>query len=440
MPTLEVPVNFPPKLEVLFQPKRLKVFYGGRGAGRSWNVARGLLMLGAKRKIVVLCAREFQNSIAESVIKVLALQIEKLKLQAFYDVQANKIFGRNGTEFSFEGIKNNPQRIKSYEGIDYCWVEEAAKVTKESWAVLLPTIRRPGSEIWMTFNPELETDYTYKRFVLEADPEQSFVVKMTYKDNPWFDSDTTLRAEMEYDKRTDYDKYLNIWEGNCRQMLEGTVYMRELRHAQEDERITVVPWANDVGVSTFWDLGRADNTAIWFAQKVGMQVRVLAYYEASGQDLPHFIRELQQRSYFYDCHYLPHDAAHKRLGMPVSIEGMLKRAYPGKVQVVSRLSKNDGINAARMMFPECWFDEGKCATGLHALRNYRYEVKDGHFSNEPLHDWASDGADAFRYMAVVMKKAPRKTGMIDRFVQATRKFGAKESGDSPGSSGRWMGI
>src|SRR3954468_1044247 len=143
-------IEFPEALQCLFHPKRFKILWGGRGAGRSWGVARALLMIGANRPIRVLCVRELQNSIAESVHKVLSDQIEALGLGNHYSIEKAKVYGKNGTEFSFEGIKNNTTKIKSYEGIDYCWVEEAVKVSRNSWGILIPTIRREGSEIWMT--------------------------------------------------------------------------------------------------------------------------------------------------------------------------------------------------------------------------------------------------------------------------------------------------
>lgn len=399
---MEIEATFPEPLKCLFEPKRYKILWGGRGAGRSWGVARALLLSGTERPMRYLCARELQNSIAESVHRVLADQITALGLSDFYDVQVNKILGKNGTSFSFEGIKNNVNKIKSYEGIDICWVEEANKVSRNSWGILIPTIRKEDSEIWMTFNPELETDYTYRRFVLEADPSQMHVIKMTWKDNPWFPD--VLKDEMERDKRLDYDHYLNVWEGFCLQILEGAIYARELRRAQEENRICTVPYDRGWSVDTFWDLGRADATAIWFAQRVAMQYRVLDYYCATGEgDISHYLHELQGRGYVYGTVWLPHDAKAKRLGTGRSIEEQIKQAGY-RVRIVPRLSLTDGINAARMIFPNCWFDETKCEEGLQALRHYRYRVSDGHYANEPLHDWASDGADAFRYMAIGLKE------------------------------------
>lgn len=462
------PASFPAKLECLFRPKRLKVLYGGRGAGRSWGIARALLLLGTQKSIRVLCAREFQNSVADSVHKVLADQIVALGLEAQYEVEVAKIKGKNGTVFSFEGIKNNTSRIKSYEGIDYCWVEEAAKVSRTSWGILIPTIRKSGSEIWLSFNPELETDYTYTRFVKNMhegarvtgegcwESDMASVVKMTWRDNPWFPAE--LLREMELDRNTDYDHYLNVWEGHCLQMLEGVVYARELRAAQEGGRICAVPYEPSVPVDTFWDLGRTNWTSIWFVQKVAMQYRMLAYYQANHTDIDaddplggvaHFIKEVQRRPYVYGLHHLPHDAKHKKLGMRFSIEEQIRQGLgPKNVTVVPKLSLSDGLNAARMRLPNCFFDEEKCADGLWALRHYKYKKVDGQFSNEPLHDGegAVDGADAFRYFAVDVDRvrAGGAAGVLERLARAAQqgKLGDRtrdlnDRGTRAGTTG-WM--
>jgi len=152
--------EFPLKLECLFKPSRYKVLYGGRGGAKSWGVARALLIKGAQAPLRVLCAREFQTSIKDSVHKLLCDQIEALGLLGFYEITQTSIRGKNGTEFSFVGLKNNVANVKSYEGVDVCWVEEAQTTSRMSWNVLIPTIRKEKSEIWITFNPELETRLT----------------------------------------------------------------------------------------------------------------------------------------------------------------------------------------------------------------------------------------------------------------------------------------
>jgi phage terminase large subunit len=405
---LQVNADFPAPFQCLFEPKRYKVLYGGRGGGRSWACARALLLLGTGKAIRVLCARELQNSIADSVHRLLADQISNLGLDSFYEVQNARILGANGTSFSFEGIKNNVTKIKSYEGIDYCWVEEAHKVSRNSWSILIPTIRRESSEIWLTFNPELDTDYTYSRFVKDADPFQVHVLKTTWRDNPYFPE--VLRAEMEAEKARDYDSYLNIWEGFCRQVLEGAVYAKELRKALEEGRICNVPWEREYPVDAFFDLGRGDATCIWFAQRVAMQFRILDYYSETGEHISHFVRELQNRGYTYGTIHLPHDAKAKYLGSKRTIEETVRQAGY-RVEIVPNISRTDGINAARLIFPNCWFDEEKCDEGLQSLRHYRYRIIDGQYSNEPLHDWASDAADAFRYLAVGLRE--RRFGVAE---------------------------
>ena len=420
---IDAQASFPTPLQCLFIPKRYKVLWGGRGAGRSWGVARALLIKGTEQPLRILCARELQKSIEESVHKVLTDQIDMLGLREFYDVQKIHIFGKNGTIFSFEGIKNNVNKIRSYEGIDICWVEEANKVSRNSWTILTPTIRKKGSEIWITFNPELEEDYTYDRFVKKADPENSVVVHMTYQDNPWF-GDTELQADMEYSRKNNYDEYLNIWGGLCKKVLEGSVYARELRRARDEGRIGKVPYYSEVPVSTFWDLGRANKTAIWFAQRVALQYRIISYYEANESEISmddpsgginHFIRVCQSKGYTYDCMFLPHDARAKRLGTKRSIQEMIGQFYP--TRIVPNLSKTDGINAARVIFGNCWFDEEECADGLHSLYHYRYKIEDGKYSNDPVHDDASDGADAFRYLAVGFRQPKEKTKVGEKLAE-----------------------
>lgn len=471
--------EFPAPMQKLFEPKRYKVLYGGRGAGRTWNIARILLLIGMQRPIRVLCAREFQNSIADSVHRVLSDQISLMGLSSFYDIEVARIKGKNGTLFGFEGIKNNTTRIKSYEGVDYCWVEEAVSVTKDSWRILIPTIRKEicsnghrlrgtqhsrevdgsmlcpvcrerilQSEIWMSFNPNMEDDYTYQRFVVNADTDRSFVIRMTYADNPWFPD--VLRQEMEADRalgmqsghEQDYADYLNVWEGHCKQVLTGAVYARELLRATEDGRICTVPWEREWPVDVFFDLGRADNTAMWFGQRVAMQYRWLDYYEANGQHISHFLQEMQHKGYTYGTIWLPHDAKAKRLGSKRTIEEQVRQAgYT--VRIVPKLSPTDGINAARTIFPNSWFDEDNTRDGVLALRNYRYRVINDRLSNEPLHDWASDGADAFRYAAIAMKQpVERSSSALKRTLEgltaAARRERSKEFSGRPQRNDSWL--
>lgn len=414
------------KFQFLFRPKRYKVAYGGRGGAKSWAYAQALLLLGASKPLRILCAREIQDSIKDSVLKLLADQTIALGLEEFYEVQTAAIYGKNGTEFSFIGLKNNPTKVKSYEGVDICWVEEAATVSKRSWDVLIPTIRKQGSEIWISFNPELETDETYKRFVLTP-PPNSEVVKVNYVDNPWLPQ--TLRDEMEHSKNTDPDQYNHVWLGFTKKILDGAVYAKELRKAEEEGRFLRIKYDPSKPVHTFWDLGRADKTAIWFVQIIGFEFRIIDYYENNGEAIGHYMKYLQSLEYVYGDCWLPHDAQNKLLASERTIEQQM-RAAGFKVRITPKIALSSGINAARTLFSQCWFDEEKCTDGINALRHYRYEVDPDtkQYSNNPMHDWSSHASDAFRYMAIGLREPKQKT--VDK--PAKKPFVVQRGG------GSWM--
>lgn len=194
----------------LYEPHRYKVFYGGRGSGKSWAVARALIAISDFCKVRVLCCREIQNSIRDSSYQVLKDMAERMGLaDRFWFKESEIEHLTTGSKFIFSGLLRNENSIRSKEGIDICWVEEASSVSQKSWDVLTPTIRKPGSEIWLTFNP-LTTDDPTNRF-LENPPPDAVVHKVNYLENPFFPD--TLRAEMEWDKQNDFEKYLHVWEG-----------------------------------------------------------------------------------------------------------------------------------------------------------------------------------------------------------------------------------
>ena len=390
---MHVQCQIPAALEFLFHPARYKVAYGGRGGSKSWGFARALLIRAWQDPLRILCAREFQNSIKESVHMLLSDQIKALGMQASFDVQQNSIRGHNGSQFGFEGLRYNADKIKSYEGTDLCWIEEANRVSKASWEVLIPTIRKDDSEIWVTFNPELETDEAYKRFVKNP-PPNAVVRKVGWRDNPWFPD--VLREEMQTLKERDEDAYLNIWEGNCRVTLEGAVYANELRAAQAEGRILRVPYDLRFPVHTFWDLGFSDRTSIWFAQKVGFDYQLIDFYQNRLQRLPHYLKVLQDRGYVYGVHHLPHDAEHGSVAAP-SIRSQVE-ATGYKVKVIQRIEKIElGIGAVRNIFNRLYFDESKCDEGLQDLRHYTYAVDEyGQWSKTPKHDEHCHAADALR--------------------------------------------
>ena len=395
--------EFPEKLGFLFKPKRYKVAYGGRGSGKSWAAARALLLIGVSKPIRVLCAREVQKSIKQSVHTLLSDQIKSLGLESSYDILETEIRGKNGSLFTFSGLaQHTVDSVKSIEGVDICWVEEAQTVSKRSWEILIPTIRKPGSEIWVTFNPMLVSDDTYQRFVVHPPPDAE-VVKINWSDNPWFPEE--LAAERDHLKSVDRDAYMNVWEGECKLIVEGAIYKSELETVKDSGRVTSIPYDPVMQVHTFWDLGVSDSTCIWFAQMHGREIRIIDYYEASGEGLPHYADVLQRKGYLYGKHWAPHDIQVRELGSGRSRIETAKQLGID-FQICPNIPIEDGIHAVRMVLPRCWFDEGKTMRGLDCLRNYRREFNDklGEFKPTPVHDWASHGADAFRYLAVAIQE------------------------------------
>jgi len=400
--------QFPQKLQCLFQPEksRYRVLYGGRGGAKSWGVARALLIKGAQRPLRILCAREFQTSIRDSVHKLLCDQIIELRLDGFYEITQTSIRGKNGTEFSFVGLKNNVANVKSYEGVDICWVEEAQTTSRLSWNVLIPTIRKQDSEIWVTFNPELETDETYQRFVIHP-PANSVVQKINWSDNPWFPE--TLELEKNSLRDRDPESYNTVWEGICRQSVDGAVFAREMQMADLEQRITKVTYDPTKPVHAVFDLGWSDATAKWFVQWIGMETRLIRYHEDSQKTISEYLAKMQTYGYVYDTLWLPHDAENKTLAAAGRSIDQIVRAAGYKTKIIPRTPVVDSINAARTLFRNCWFDRENCADGLQCLRHYRFDVDPDTkaFSKNPVHDEYSHGADAFRMLGLVVNE-PKK--------------------------------
>ena len=220
-------IQIPDAFQALLTPARYKVFYGGRGSAKSWSFATVLLATAANRALRILCAREIQLSIADSVKRLLDDRINVMGLGNFYTSTNSDIVGDNGSVFIFAGLKHNATKIKSVEGVDIVWLEEGDRISRESLDILIPTIRKPGSEIWITFNPNESTDPVYQDFVLADPPRPNAIVKkVNYDDNLFFPD--VLREEMEWDRAHDNAKYLHVWEGKTRQRPDSLV-MRNWR-------------------------------------------------------------------------------------------------------------------------------------------------------------------------------------------------------------------
>ena len=410
--------KFPNKLDFLFEPHRYKVAYGGRGSGKSWSMARALLIKAANEPTRVLCAREIQKSIKQSVHTLLNDQIQSLGLGAFYEVLESEIRGLNGSTFSFTGLATNTvESIKSFEGCDIVWVEEAQTVSKKSWDILIPTIRKPNSEIWVSFNPNIDTDDTYQRFVVEP-PENAKVVKVNYQDNPWFPE--VLEIERQHSEKTNPD-YANIWEGECKAAVDGAIYANEIREAQENNRITHVPYDPMLKVHVVMDLGFNDSMAIILCQRGVSDIRIIKYIEDNHRTLDSFSSEIRSLNYNWGTMFLPHDGRSRDYKSGLSAEDIMRK-QGWNVRIVPVSSIEAGIKIARMHFHKCYFDKSTQRL-LECLKNYKRSINSS--TNEPgapLHDEYSHGADAFRYMATSVEQMKNESWGGEKIIYNNRSI------------------
>ena len=394
--------KFPAWAEVLFQPSRYKFIRGGRGSGKSWAVARALLIKGAQKSERVLCTREVQKSIKQSVHQLLRDQIENLGLQSFYEVLETEIRGKNGTRFYFSGLSDQTaDTIKSFEGCTIVWCEEAQTITQRSWRILTPTIRAEGSEIWATYNPELETDETHQMAVIRPAPD-TISVEVNWQDNPWFPE--VLEQERKHALQTmKPEEYRHVWEGKCKPAVEGAIYFDEVSQAEQGGRFRPTPYDPLLNVHTIWDLGWNDAMSIILAQRSGGgEIRVIDYIEGSHRTLADYVQELKGKPFNWGSDWLPHDGFAKEFRTGKSAEEILQ-ALGRKVRATPKMDVEGGIKAARMVFSRIWFNTE--APGVQrlteCLKRYRRNItqKTGE-AGQPLHDEFSHGADAFRYLAV----------------------------------------
>ena len=390
--------EFPDKLGFLFSPYRYKVAHGGRGSGKSWGYARALILQAHSRKMRVLCTREVQKSIKDSVHKLLSDQIEALGLSKFFTILETQIRGKNGSEFFFSGLSNQTSdSIKSFEGVDRVWVEEAQSVSKKSWDVLIPTIRKDGSEVWITFNPEMDTDETYTRFVMSP-AKDSIVVEMNYTDNPWFPK--VLESEREHCLLTDPEGYENIWLGKCKKSVAGAIYANEIDYAITNKMVRNVPHDSSLPVHCVFDLGWADSMAVIFVQKSASELRIIDYIEDNYKTLDWYVGEARARYRNIGEWWLPHDGEHRDFKTGKSSKEILE-GMNCNVEMNPRIAIEDGIRHARMIFKRCYFDQDKAARLLECLKRYRRSINAQTLEpGAPLHDASSHGADCFRYLGM----------------------------------------
>ena len=311
-----------------------------------------------------------------------------------------RLYGADNPD-ALRGIYLDGVVLDEYADMDpRVWSEviRPALADRQGWAVFIgtPKGRNAFFELWR--RSQAETDW------------YSLMLKAS-------ESGLIPDAELELARRdlTD-DQYAQEFECSFDAAIVGAYYGKLMLRAEHDQRIAGVPYDPAALVWTAWDLGIRDATAIWFAQVIGREVRLIDYYEASGVDLGHYVRELHNRPYAYAGHIVPHDAQAKELGTGKSRLEVLHSLGLKNITVAPLHRIEDGINAARVFIPKCWFDAAKCARGIDALKLYRsdYDEKLKVLRPGPLHDWTSHAADALRYLALTLDRQTARSNFHRR--------------------------
>ena len=419
----DIIAKFPPKLKFLFQPMRYKVARGGRGSAKSWSFARALLIQGTAKPLRVLCTREIQKSIKDSVHKLLCDQIQTLGLGSFYQVLEQEIRGINGTLIIFAGLaQHTVLSIKSYEGIDICWIEEGQVITKRSLSILLPTIRKGNSEVWISYNPELETDEVHQQFTINK-PEDCISVLVNYHDNPWFPG--VLEKERLRCLKNDPDDYDNIWEGICKPAVVGAIFYKEVAAAEANNQFCRLPYDPLLKVHVIVDIGWNDSMSISMVQRLHSEIRIIDYIEDDHRTLDSYSAELKDRQYNWGRMFLPHDGKHKNVQSGKSC-GEVMEKLGWTVEYTDNISIEDGIKLTRLAFRQMYFDKDKTARLIECAKRYRRQVnQQTQEPGAPLHDGFSHGGDNIRYIAVNADKMTNDSGLSDDWRSSATRPAAR---------------
>lgn len=402
-------IELPDKLVPVFEGKaRFRGARGGRGSGKTRSFAKMSAVIGAKaaaegREGVILCGRQFMNSLADSSFSEVAAAIRSDPwLNSVYEIGESFIRTKDRrVEYLFVGLARNLSSIKSKARIILCWIDEAEDVSEPAWVVLIPTVREDGSEIWITWNPRLKASATNKRFYNPSDADMK-IVELNWRDNPWFPQ--VLEIERQRDKRDRPEQYEHIWEGAFATAATGAYYAQVLLQAKLDKRICRVVRDPLLPVLSHHDIGgkgaRADNYVIWITQRVGREIRVLDHYNTRGQPLAHHVNWMRERGYQSAQIVLPHDGQNNG-GPAQTWEDAWRQAGFKEVRVIP----NQGAGAAmyrieqtrrhfgRVLFNEDTTEDGRIMLGLYAPKISEETGAD----RGPDHDYSHD-ADAFGLM------------------------------------------
>jgi len=414
----------------LLAPARYKGAHGGRGSGKSHFFAEMLVEDHyANPGLRSVCIREVQKSLKESAKRLIEDKVQALGFGPHFDCQREQINTPGGGVILFQGMQDHTaETIKSLEGFNRAWIEEAQTLSERSLTLLRPTIRAEGSEIWASWNPRRPKD-AIDAFLRGEKPDNAIVIEANWRDNPWFPS--VLEDERKLDQARYPDRYEHIWEGGYAKAFEGAYFARHLTEAKASGRIGHVSADPLLPIRAVFDLGgsgaQADAMAIWIVQWAGDRILVLDYIEGVGQVLAYYVNELRSRGYQAASCILPHDGVNENNITGKRYEDHIRDAG-FEVQVVPNQGKGAAsmrIEAVRRIFHKCWFNDAATEAGRDAL-GYYHERKDEarNIGLGPEHDWSSHAADAFGLMAVAYEEPRGK--LVPKMIVGRR----------PGS---WMG-
>jgi phage terminase large subunit len=403
---LDLPEAFAP----LLAPARYKGAWGGRGSGKSHFFAQLLIARCLRSKTDAVCVREIQKSLKQSVKKLLETKIEALGVSSKFSVTETEIRGPHGSLIIFQGMQDHTaESIKSLEDFDIAWVEEAQSLSEHSLTLLRPTLRKPGSELWFSWNPRRKSDPVDALLRGPTPPTGAVVVRANWSDNPWFPAE--LEVERTDCLRDDPEQYDHIWDGGYAKVTKGAYYAKDLLKAKAEGRIGHVAADPLMTIRAIWDIGgtgaKADACSIWIAQFIAREIRVLNHYTAQGQPLAAHVKWLRDNGYAKALCILPHDGETKDRVFDVSYESALRDAE-FEVIVVPNQGRGAAmmrVEAGRRLFPRIWFNEATTEAGREALGHYHEKLDETRqIGLGPDHDWSSHDADSFGLMCVAYEE------------------------------------
>ena len=382
---------------LLTQGPRYTILHGGRGSGKSMSAATALVIRAASAPLRILCFREIQESIDESVKAIIEQRIKDCGLEDFFVITKKEINGRNGSKFIFRGLSDETaDSIKSLFDIDIAWGEEGQAITKQSLDLFLPTIRKETSEIWFSMNPELDTDPVYTTFIQKR-PANARIIEVNYDRNPFWNA--AMEAERMRSKADDPDDYDHIWEGVPRSAVAGAIYRREMHVIATENRIRPLLPDPVLGTHAVFDLGIDDKMSITISQADISGLRVVGFHEDNNHAIEHYLEWLKDNGWKDAVIWLPHDGNARSVQTGLTTRQTVER-LKWQVETVPDIGVEPGIKMVRTALKNAFFSDSPDVDELiEHLRRYSRN-KAGH----PKHDDHSHAADSFRYTSVAMQQ------------------------------------